>query len=99
MASPRSTLPLEADQLLEALDGVALHAGTQSLANDAVQVDEHTESEEVVDLVLVGGESTHQSADRLLSGLVELREVVEGCRLVMVVVVDVEARGSRAPRR
>src|ERR1019366_8618486 len=74
----------------EALDGVALHPCAKTLAHHAVQVDEHAEPEQVVDLVLPSGEAAHQSPDYLLTRSVEFGEMVDGGRLVVVVVVDVQ---------
>ena len=83
-------------QRLQPLDRVALHPGPDALPHDPVQVGEHPEPEQVVHLVLTGGEPAHQSAHRLLAGAVQLGEMVHRRRLVVVVVVDVQAGMARA---
>src|SRR5271165_5573612 len=81
---------LVSHEWLQSLDGVALHARSHTLANHPIQVDEDPEPEEVIHLVLVRGKTPHQPTHRLLSRLVHGRELVDRCRLVMVVVVDVQ---------
>ncbi len=83
---------LVAHQRLEPLDGVTLDADTHALANHAIEVDEHTEPEEIVHLVLVRRETPHQTAYRLLARPVEGGQLVDGCRLVVVVVEHVQTR-------
>src|SRR5439155_22807791 len=67
-----------------------------SIPHNTVLVGEHTEPEQVVHLVLARGETSHQRAHRLLARAVEFGEMVDRRRLVMVVVVDVQARMARA---
>jgi hypothetical protein len=77
-------------QRLQPLDRVVLHPGPYALPHDPVQVGEHPEPEQVVHLVLTRGKTSHQRAHRLLPRPVELGEMVDRRRLVMVVVVDVQ---------
>ena len=75
---------------------VALHPGLHALPDDPVQVDEHPEPEQVVHLVLAGGEPPHQSAHRLLARAVRLGEMVDRRGLVVVVVVHVQSGATGA---
>ncbi len=88
--------PVVPAQRLQPLDRVALHPGPDSLPHDPVQVGEHPEPEQVVHLVLTRGETSHQGAHRLLARAVKLGEMVDRRRLVVVVVVDMQARMARA---
>ena len=93
---PQVHLPLVPAQRLEPLDRVALHPGLHALPDHPVQVDEHPEPEQVVHLVLASGEPAHQKADRLLARPVQLGQMVDRRRLVVVVVVHVQPRAHRA---
>ena len=69
-------LPRISAQRLQPLDGIALHTSLDPLPDDAVEVHEYAEPEQVVYLVLTGGEPAHQPAYRFLAGLVQFREMV-----------------------
>ena len=94
---PQVHLPGVPAQGFQPLDRIALHPRPDALPHHPVQVDEHAAPEQVVHLVLTGGEAAHQPADGLLAGPVQLGEVVDRRRLVVVVVVDVQARVTAAP--
>ncbi len=85
-------LPGVSAQRLQPLDRIALHPGPDALPHDPVEVDEHAEPEQAVDFVLAGGEAAHQPAHGLLAGFVQLGEMIDRGRLVVVVVVHVQAR-------
>ena len=88
-------LPGVPGQRLQPLDGVVLHPGPHALPDDPVQVGEHPEPEQVIHLLLTGGEAAHQGAHRLLACPVQFGEVIDRRGLVMVVVIHVQAGMSR----
>ena len=93
---PQVHLPPVPAQRFQSLDRVALHPGLHALPDDPVQVHEHPEPEQVVHLVLAGREPPHQPAHRLLARAVQLGEMVDRRRLVVVVVVHVQPWATRA---
>ena len=77
-------LPVKAVERLETLDRVALDAGPDALAHDAIEIDEHPAPEEPVHLLLARGVALGQASERGL--------------LVRRVVVHVQGRvGVQAP--
>src|SRR6201995_5739644 len=83
-------LPRIPAQRLQPLDRIALHPRPDALPHHPVQIDEHAAPEQVVNLILTGREPPHQPPDRLLAGAVQLGQVVDRGRLVVVVGGDLQ---------
>ena len=83
-------LPLQAVERLEALDRVALDAGPDALAHDAIEIDEHAAPQQPVHLLLARGMALRQAPER---SLLVRRVVVHVHGRVRVEAADHEVHG------